>query len=186
MTTEESDFLDVCDDALDVLGGLTTGNDLEKALKEALRLKAESLLGNTFSGGDETSISDMHDLCPWQGGYALGLDYGLFAESTDSLPGHNIYECVAPDPLIRPAYHYTPIQEDLTVYPNPASDNITIDSKATLMEVSFYDITCKLLKRYYPNTNSFQLNVDDLSPGVYLLNVNLSDGIHPVKIVINP
>lgn len=81
--------------------------------------------------------------------------------------------------------------EDLTVYPNPATDNVNVDFTITSEEnisVSILDITGKLLKRdsfiSSEGSNHFSMNVDDLSKGLYILEINTSKGKSVRKITV--
>jgi hypothetical protein len=186
LSVEDTGFFERCEDMLVFLNGITTGRDLEDYLKESLRVKIELLLGNTLSGSDSTLIFNFHDLCPWQGGYTLGIEAGLFAEITDSLPGHSIYPCVFPEPFIgKPINHPNLSHVEMLVFPNPASDQISIYSKMLIHEVIIHDLTSKSFFRYVPNGSSLMIDVNGFSPGIYILNISSGDKIHPFKIVIN-
>ena len=74
---------------------------------------------------------------------------------------------------------------DFEMYPNPASDNLTIQlpsgsSKAT---VQFYDYIGKLaLSQSITNDNN-KINVNDLSTGIYILKVLADDKIGTQKFI---
>ena len=184
LSTEDVDFLDAVDDALDVLDGLTPTNDLEDYLKQTLSFKADLILGNELSGGDIEDIEDMLELCPWQGGYALGTDFSLYTSITDVLPGYNIYPCISPEPLLQPFNQHTATQENLQVFPNPANNELILSSRTLMQEVSLFDLTSKLILKFNPNSLAYHLDVSDITPGLYILNLTTTDGVHPLKIVI--
>ena len=69
------------------------------------------------------------------------------------------------------------INNKFVIYPNPVSDNITVDYKPESKNVSIqiYDATGQLVKQEKTNFQSIQtISVNDLSNGLYLL--NLQDG----------
>lgn len=72
---------------------------------------------------------------------------------------------------------------EVSVYPNPASDQLFIDlphTKAGSMTVSILTVDGKEIERSsFDNTNGERLNISSLKPGFYILNVVI-DGInHP-------
>ena len=65
-------------------------------------------------------------------------------------------------------------QFDLT--PNPASNKILISSEDEFNSVSVFDISGKLLKRMAnPQRKEMQINISDLSPGLYLISLETED-----------
>jgi len=75
-------------------------------------------------------------------------------------------------------------REDLFLYPNPASNEITIEFANDSFEnvdalLQIYSITGKLINKTHFNTNnSFKvLSVDMLQNGIYLYHIILSNGI---------
>jgi hypothetical protein len=181
---EIEDFLLESDDALSDLSGVTTTNDLEEYLKETLRMKASLTLDGYLSSGDSIDISDMRILCPWLGGYALGLDFDIFAEITDSVAGHRIYPCLSSEPLA-PSEDLKNIgSTDLLVSPNPASDQIDIQSATEISEIRLFDSTSKLVFSAFPNQHTYTLDIKNLNPGIYLLNTFQGKVVHIIQIVV--
>jgi hypothetical protein len=129
-------------------------------------------------------ISDMRELCPWLGGYAIGLDYDIFAEITDSVAGHRIYPCPSTEPLAPREDLNKGVYTDLLVSPNPASDKINIQSVFKISELRLFDSTSKLVFSVFPNQNRYILDVRNLNPGIYLLNTIHGHVIHSTKIIV--
>lgn len=77
------------------------------------------------------------------------------------------------------------IKDGITVYPNPSKDWLTIDAASTTLEkIYFYDLQGRLVKQINSNgLNKEQINIQDLSSGVYYLNVVTSEGSISKKIV---
>jgi len=67
----------------------------------------------------------------------------------------------------------------MSVFPNPASDIITLQSDSDLGNVSVYDITGKLILQTNTQGSTFQFSVKELSSGIYFLKTNT----HSEKIV---
>lgn len=61
---------------------------------------------------------------------------------------------------------------DLKIYPNPASDQLNIESgSGDISAIEFYDLTGKLVKPEYVNHTHFTtINISELTNGVYLIN----------------
>ncbi len=75
-------------------------------------------------------------------------------------------------------------REDLVLYPNPASDKVTIeftndDFENVNAQLNVYTLTGRLVYKTQFNTNnSFKmLSVDMLKNGVYIYHISLSNGI---------
>lgn len=182
---EMEDFLLECDDALTDLSGVTTTNDLEEYLKETLQMRASLTIDGYLSTGDSTDISDMRELCPWLGGYALGLDHDIFAEITDSVAGHKVYPCLSSEPLVSSKDLNSNSLNQLMVSPNPANDRLSIESEPEISEIRLFDVASKLVFNGFPNQNSYTIDVENLNPGLYLLNIFRGYEVLTFKIVIN-
>lgn len=59
-----------------------------------------------------------------------------------------------------------------TVYPNPSTDVITIQSAESIENISVYSVTGQVVR----NTKSATVNVNDLTAGVYILNITFAKG----------
>lgn len=79
------------------------------------------------------------------------------------------------------------VSKYLTVYPNPANDvlNINLDAAAgTITTYSFMDITGRTLLNGNAENNAFSLNVNNVNPGLYFVNITLKDGSYATKRVV--
>lgn len=63
--------------------------------------------------------------------------------------------------------------DPVNIYPNPASKKITVSGNISFTELYLFDMTGKLLlqKRNNNNQNSVDVNLPDLSAGVYMLKI---------------
>jgi hypothetical protein len=100
------------------------------------------------------------------------------------------------DWLTTSAYGFKNLSTEVTVYPNPFSENVKIiikSEKADLVTVSFFDITGKMINQianrslhsgineiYWNGENSSGQKVKN---GIYLYRVAFSDGIHTGRLV---
>jgi hypothetical protein len=76
---------------------------------------------------------------------------------------------------------------NVDIFPNPTKSTLNIKSKTTVSNISIYDLNGRSLKTERPNTNDFeyQLNVNDLSNGIYLLEVQSGNSKQIIKFIKN-
>lgn len=80
--------------------------------------------------------------------------------------------------MIRPVLSWEKIVSDiinvnlkLRVYPNPVSSEIFIETSSFDNVISIYSIQGTLIRNVIMNSNKTKINIDDLSTGVYLLEI---------------
>ena len=73
--------------------------------------------------------------------------------------------------------------ENLKIYPNPATDLIQIESTGVIDRVKIYDIKGRVVRTIDTNSPQVSTNIAGLSEGVYLLHVTLEDHTSVYKIV---
>jgi len=73
---------------------------------------------------------------------------------------------------------------DIELFPNPASDFITINSSKEIEEIELFDFTGKRLRKLSIKNKSAQVNVSDINSGVYLLKLMTSKRITYHRIII--
>ena len=75
----------------------------------------------------------------------------------------------------------------LTIYPNPASDRIWIELNNHISnqpDITLYDITGRVLKSALQQSdNTFSIDISDLTPGMYWLQVKSNEAIRVSKMV---
>lgn len=69
---------------------------------------------------------------------------------------------------------------NLSVSPNPARDIVTITTNETLQSVEMYDVNGRIVK----TSKSNQINVSDLSSGIYMMKISSDKGTTTKKIVV--
>ncbi len=73
----------------------------------------------------------------------------------------------------------------IIVYPNPATDKISISfPKANRYEISFITISGQIVHRYSANDTHIDLNVSELSAGIYFINISDGTNSETKKIVV--
>lgn len=61
------------------------------------------------------------------------------------------------------------------IYPNPATDHLTITGNTSIKFVTLSNITGQLLKQEETSKSTFTLNINDIQPGIYLLKITFAD-----------
>jgi len=73
----------------------------------------------------------------------------------------------------------------LTLYPNPASGNIIIEGDLGIENITFMDVTGRTIyKNEYQNALSCQINISQLSSGIYTVIINTEKGIVTKKLEV--
>ena len=73
--------------------------------------------------------------------------------------------------------------ENISVYPNPANENITI-TNAPNSDIMLYDIFGKLVLSMNNIGNDYQLNISELAKGTYIMKIINGDNISTRKITV--
>jgi hypothetical protein len=104
------------------------------------------------------------------------------------VPGLNAYRLKGTD-LDGSSYYspvvYVQMTSDLKfdIYPNPVIDYIHILSySGSLQRVRLFDVSGKLLRDQTPGTVSTQINMSNLSTGIYFLSIKTAQGLYRQKL----
>lgn len=73
------------------------------------------------------------------------------------------------------------------IYPNPASNEITIDTKSEIIEsIKVFDITGKLISEYGSSYSQLEkIDISSYAKGTYFIKVKTANGLLTKKIVVN-
>lgn len=66
-------------------------------------------------------------------------------------------------------------KSSIEVYPNPTSNRIFIQSDELIKNIKIYNIIGNLKKSYFLNTDKFDLDLTELEPAVYILEININN-----------
>jgi len=110
------------------------------------------------------------------------INYSLFTKNGDGVYSAWVLLGIDPDNIQKRSKQNSHTNADTNkvsnfiVYPNPANESITIDytGDITLLQkcqIEFYDIYGKLIKTEVLCKNSQTLNINDLSPGLYIYRI---------------
>jgi hypothetical protein len=65
-----------------------------------------------------------------------------------------------------------PIQNEVKIYPNPASDYIRIEKDKTIVSIKILDLYGHILSQYKPDQKSFVVPLSNMDKGFYLINID--------------
>ncbi|MDG1283464.1 MAG: T9SS type A sorting domain-containing protein [Flavobacteriales bacterium] len=71
-----------------------------------------------------------------------------------------------------------------SVYPNPATHNLFIESTDNSNLISIYTLNGILIRKYKYNLNIIQIDVNDIASGAYILKISNDSGVNYQKILI--
>jgi hypothetical protein len=63
----------------------------------------------------------------------------------------------------------------ISIFPNPASENITIQSSGTMHSIIIFDILGRVVKQFQPDQLQVKINLQYLIPGKYFLKIQLQE-----------
>lgn len=72
---------------------------------------------------------------------------------------------------------------EINIYPNPATDHISIKSKESIRSVEVYSINGKIVKKVNVNANDLSISLDKLNTGMYLLRIHTSGHLFTEKVI---
>ncbi len=161
-----NDTLHVFTSVLDSLNG-TQGSIVDAYTTQGI----QSILPNDSI---QIPLTALYNVSPT--GYKIGIDVivvwpvAATANTVDSL----VFNVWIIDPSGVNEIDMTPY---IKLYPNPTSENLTIEpiNNITVEEVKILDITGKLV---FECTNQTTINVKELTPGIYSIDVQLSNKKH--------
>jgi len=140
----------------------------------------------TVCEGDQVMVSGSGaSSYTWDNGVADGVAFSATVTSTYTVTGVDGNGCENTDALTIVVDECTGIGEvmhsNLTIYPNPTSDQITIDIKGYngTVNVSVYDLQGRLLE----TTTNTKVSLKKHAKGIYVLKVSYGDITEMVRVV---
>jgi hypothetical protein len=122
-----------------------------------------------FFTGNELSVTDLNANLLLNAG-----EYRLYSDV--KLPAFKTLATKVSGNLINP---------ELRIYPNPAYDNLTIESKERIRTVEIYSMEGKLVHQSIPDTNNFNLQLNEMKSGIYILRIQTVSQLYIEKVVKN-
>ncbi len=111
----------------------------------------------------------------------LNNTYGV--AFVQNLRSNKIYQAARFNPYIFTGVRPNDISSLVDVYPNPASTNLVIESEYEIQSIQVFDITGRFVGSEKPNQQRFDLPVDKLKGGIYILKGKTQKGDFVKKFV---
>ncbi len=129
----------------------------------------------------------------------------------DGAPGHGVGTASSPSPDLNNStaniiYYKIPVAElsacgasinerssstDLTIYPNPASNNVNVvlnSTKATTANINVYNMVGQTVAQFEKNivsgNNTMKLDISSFNTGIYFLSVNVDGKNYSQKLIV--
>jgi len=74
--------------------------------------------------------------------------------------------------------------ESITIYPNPASERVVIESPVRINRIEFYNQLGEVIKTREVNDSAINMNTQSLIQGIYLVRITTSQGIVSKRLLI--
>lgn len=76
-------------------------------------------------------------------------------------------------------------EKDVTfkVYPNPADNYVRVEASNSIDEITVYSIYGQSLNKYTPNNSNYQVGLENLPSGIYLLKVSSNNTEKTIKVI---
>ena len=72
---------------------------------------------------------------------------------------------------------------ELSVFPNPVSEVLNINAEQEITLITIYDMTGRVVKTINSNTKSLTVSTTDLTPGTYMVKVDMGEKSEIIKIL---
>ena len=168
----------------------TDGNGCENTDQVDVTINSLPTVGagadQTVCEGDPVTVSGTGaSSYTWDNGVSDGVAFNATTTTTYNLTGVDVNGCENTDSLTIVVEECTGIVEvmnsSLTIYPNPTSDQITIDIKGYngRVNVEVYDLQGRLLE----TTTNTIVSLKKHAKGIYVLKVNYGEVTEEVRVV---
>jgi len=142
------------------------------------------LLGYNLYCAHNDTIFDSVNFFPENYGYYIAEELGWFSfyvtalyDEGESQPSNT--EIVLVDATEDNYYH-----EGLMIFPNPAKNEIFVNSDCGINSIYLYNTFGQLITNQKVNDKNYRFNLSEFNLGVYLLKIEFSDGFVSKRVVI--
>jgi hypothetical protein len=147
--------------------------------------------GNQFAGG-QTGVSYQWQLKGAGNKYSAGVDAavvyelssdGTFEVNLIAITDDHSCKCGSTKNIVLDRLSASDLNSiGITLYPNPSKTNIEIKSQEKMMNVKLLDVNGKVvLERNGLNTHDIDLNISELSSGIYMAKIQTKRGVETLQ-----
>ena len=139
--------------------------------------KQKLVLADGF--GNVIDIVEYFDASPWPNADGNGS----YLQLTDTQLDNNLASSwIASSSLVLSSDSFA-LAENVSFYPNPVKNELTVNATNVISNVEVYDIYGKLLRRINGNSKSATIDFSEYSNGVYLVKISSSNKTRIEKII---
>lgn len=184
LNVEQEDSQEAYEAIADDLRNLSTTNDLEAYLQEALIFKTDYLIGTAYSSVDSTDIATLALLCPWEGGRAMSTGQELYATINNLMVYTTLDNCPAPPSrTLTSGLQITSESDNITIKPNPAADVAEIECSETILHLTLINTSMKSVYSSDPMDRQWSINLSGMPAGAYTLFATTPSGQYVKRII---
>lgn len=121
----------------------------------------------------------------WEGGRAISVAQELYSTIDNNMSHPILDNCPSPSPFIGnfPGNSYG-LDVGVNLFPNPASEVVTINSDEVINEVFVTDINLKQVYSFKPEGNSLTFDISRLPPGMYLTTIRTETATSTIEFTV--
>jgi len=131
----------------------------------------------TFEGGTPSTSTEQNPSITYMD--SGNFDVSLKVANAD---GEDI---ITKQDYINVALSINQIDASINIYPNPAKDAIYIESQSLITKIELMDLSGRNISRQQIKQNSAIIDIKDVAPGLYLINIHSENTIYRSKIIIS-
>jgi Secretion system C-terminal sorting domain len=176
---------------------VTVGEPFDISSSISNPLVVESITYITLGGLERKVITTVGENSSWEHIYIEGVGHwrGLWNQNEQqldcqtyltcySLNGESYFVNTDETPWLVPSTETCEFvvsikeiaHDEISVYPNPARNELTIEVKSPISSLKVSDITGRIVLASHPNTTQINLNIEPLPTGCYFLSVTTESG----------
>jgi hypothetical protein len=111
-------------------------------------------------------------------------DITAITESQTYIAMNAVNDSVVIDPSV-PAGIVTPEAASFSMYPNPAGDQLTVQTNGALQVIEICDMSGRVVQTVAATGSTTVIETASLAPGLYLVNVRSASGVSTQKLTIS-
>ena len=125
-----------------------------------------------------------------QGTYMVTVEWGEPGSGTVAVTEESVAGCTGASETFEvfiddcTAIGENGLDQQLSVYPNPATDKVNIESKSKLISITIFTLSGEMMNEIDVGDFNYKLNTSEFKPGIYLLRLKTDKGSVSKRLVI--
>jgi len=128
--------------------------------------------------GDPSNVLLDHTIGAWYD----GSKWNIYTEDSSAMPEDAMFNIYVADEVL--GVSDNEIIAEITSYPNPTTEEVTFSSKEIISNIIIYNLLGQEVKQITgDNSNSFTINISELSAGNYIAKVQAGKAVKSIKLI---